>query len=237
MLDDCASAVFWECHDGEEALYRHLRSLNTVKIPREKVDIPADGTEAPHEPDDGYETVVFRHADANVMAQILPALYAANFARVIGRARTILFSPDAQWSELHPEPFVASRRDVPAVVRTTPLILDKATVDRIEDQRRKAVVRENRLFVSRHLPPELKSMRLEDIDGFVEDGLAGAAAFSIREKAAVQRWSYMSVVTRGAINRDDKVRRFMTSETFGASPDGKTKQLMDAFIHGLRKNA
>ena len=239
LLADRAAAVFWECLDGEEALYRHLRGVNMVKLPREKVRA-FDETEdedrlRPSGTADAYEAVMFRHADANVMAQILPALDATSFARAVGPAQSVLFSPDPQWSDQAPRPMVARRPNNALPGRSGPLVLDLATVERIEDRRKRAAIRDNRHFVSRHLPPEIQSMREDEIDGFVEEGMASASSYSITEKAAIQRWSYMSVVTRGEINRDEKIRRFMANETFAASPDGKTKQLMDAFIHGLRK--
>lgn len=41
--------------------------------------------------------MIFRHADANVMAQILPVMEAAQHARLLGPARVILFLPDVEW--------------------------------------------------------------------------------------------------------------------------------------------
>ena len=44
-----------------------------------------------------HEFVLFRHGDANVMAQVLPALNGAQFARLLGPATAISFAPDPKW--------------------------------------------------------------------------------------------------------------------------------------------
>ena len=65
-----------------EALFRHLRQWNMVLIPR--TTPPSDAGEDPT-----HELVLFRHADANVLAQTLPALDPPCAARFFGPARAV----------------------------------------------------------------------------------------------------------------------------------------------------
>ena len=75
---------------AKEEIYRHLRSVNMVEIPTDRVDqddqVPSQAT---------YEAVLFRHGDPNVMMATLPLLYAHQIARLFGRAEAIIVdAPD-----------------------------------------------------------------------------------------------------------------------------------------------
>ena len=61
------------------------------------------------------ESVTFRHADANVMAQLLPALDPPRYARLFGPATHILFAPHHEWGA---DCVVA--RNVTAAMNVTP---------------------------------------------------------------------------------------------------------------------
>ena len=74
-------AVFWVGGPafGDAELYRHLRTLNKVLVPiesavRSDVDAAVDAT---------HEAVLFRHADGNVLAQVLPVLDEAQTSAVL----------------------------------------------------------------------------------------------------------------------------------------------------------
>ena len=91
---DLPAAVFWigDTNLTEPKLWRHLRTLNMVLIPKEydRQDAPP-----PVEVEETYEAVMFRHADGNVLAEVLPVLGAAQFSRVFGPAKTLMFlAPD-----------------------------------------------------------------------------------------------------------------------------------------------
>ncbi len=88
------AVVFWHFHLGGDALFRHLRTLNMVRLPNEAL--------SPDEQKWSSETTVaciFRHADANVMAQVLSGLDPVEMARLFGPADSILFAPDGYWSK------------------------------------------------------------------------------------------------------------------------------------------
>lgn len=92
ILGERPAAVFWSCAAGLDALYRHLRGLNVILYPKTALTTyEASFVEG--------ETVspLFRHADANVMAQVVPSLGASNRARLFGPAQTLMFVPEPAW--------------------------------------------------------------------------------------------------------------------------------------------
>ena len=123
LIGDKPAIVWWSWPDrGEEtqeAIFRHLRTINMAEIPAGPADPddPAIIAEAraaeqgaAHMPDghdhDGhdhaghaperYDLVLFRHGDPNVMALLLPLLDFAQVARLFGEATGIVIdSPDA----------------------------------------------------------------------------------------------------------------------------------------------
>jgi hypothetical protein len=108
VAGDKPGLVFWvgDASLTEEALFKHLRRLNQVLVPKERDVTEASAGELLAAAADqeeraataqGYEPVVFRHADANVMAQVLPALDAAQFSRLFGPCRQIIYAPADDW--------------------------------------------------------------------------------------------------------------------------------------------
>lgn len=99
--------VFWigSASLTAEAFYRHLRRLNMVQIRREKdrvADAAGDLAKAalettPSAAETAYELVIFRHADSNVLAQVIPALDGPGQARLLGPCRELLYLPDEEW--------------------------------------------------------------------------------------------------------------------------------------------
>jgi hypothetical protein len=94
LSGDLPAAVFWigNAELTEAKLWRHLRALNMVLIPKE---YDAEDTPPPGEDSDTHEAVMFRHGDGNVLAEVLPVLDAAQFSRVFGPAKALMFlAPD-----------------------------------------------------------------------------------------------------------------------------------------------
>lgn len=92
LVDGKPAVVFWQCSDGADALFKHLRSINMVMLPKmalpetERKFIEAD-----------EDAVLFRHTDANVMAQVMRSLNQREAVRLFGPAESILFQADDHW--------------------------------------------------------------------------------------------------------------------------------------------
>lgn len=93
IIGNSPAAVFWHYPHGGQALFRHLRMLNMVRIPRSS--LAPDEQQWLSQPTVPF---VFRHADANVMAQVLSGLNMVELSRLFGSAISILFAPDSYWS-------------------------------------------------------------------------------------------------------------------------------------------
>ncbi len=94
LVEDRPAVVFWQCEAGGEALYRHLRGINMVLYPDVRYLRRTDPI-----PESGFDMVVLRHSDSNVMAQIAPAMSWAGLSRLLGPSDALLFSPDADWAQ------------------------------------------------------------------------------------------------------------------------------------------
>ena len=97
LVGDAPRAVFWKCPRGGDVLYRHLRGINMIEIPASSLS----RDDQAHVREDWIQ-VLFRHADANAMAQVFVALADAEAARVMGPAEGIVFFPDSHWAGEYP---------------------------------------------------------------------------------------------------------------------------------------
>jgi hypothetical protein len=97
------AAVFWigDASLTEAKLWRHLRTLNMVLLPKEYVEEISEAfRESAHlqgesDPGSAPTPVMFRHVDGNVLAQVLPVMDSAQFSRMFGPATQLIFlAPD-----------------------------------------------------------------------------------------------------------------------------------------------
>lgn len=92
LIGDLPACVWWLWPDvitADAAIHRHLRGLNMVELPYDRFDsdTPQDRY--------GYEAVLFRHADPNTIAMLLPLLDEDQISRLFGGAQAILVdAPD-----------------------------------------------------------------------------------------------------------------------------------------------
>lgn len=120
-------AVFWLCRAGGDRLYRHLRGLNMVELPASALS-QADHAGA----DTAFAPALFRHADANALAQTLPCFDTHEAARFFGPAERIIAAPAPEWQGGAPlldlsSPTVAGRSRALGLMR-----LSSATMARVE---------------------------------------------------------------------------------------------------------
>ncbi|WP_125869617.1 hypothetical protein [Rhizobium leguminosarum] len=158
IVRDRPALVFWMCGEGGDVLYRHLRTINMILIPAtSQIDRGKSYEQNPlsqevdHAQHSGDERVLFRHADANVMAQVMPSLSYANMSRVLGPADQILYSADADWSE---KPMSIRRANDMPLPNAAPLKLSSEEVVRIENYRRLAARRRRVFYLQDTCPVE-----------------------------------------------------------------------------------
>jgi hypothetical protein len=219
-LPKTSAAVFWECPDGADALYRHLRGLNRVLVPLDVPKIPAaseDGELQTH------EAVLFRHADSNALDQVVPALGTVEMARVMGPAERLVFLPEG---EARPK----SVRSDPNWPRPVPGML------RIEaaqySQMRNARLHRSRLTVARYLrdcaPDETADMSDDELFDAVLACERSGSQLGLRSEAAQAQWAFLMVTTGGEIEKGELVRRAVGRSH---DPDKAVGDLMQEMVN------
>ena len=230
LLDDRPAAVFWCCGEGPEALFRHLRGINMVYVPGAQGDSATDastkGTEG------ARDFVTFRHADANVLAQVLPSLDEAAFARLLGPADEIAFAPDPDWAEGQETLRAVRLEDLPAP-RPGPLLLDRATLERIDGRRLDRAEARTADYLRRVLPEPLSEVSGEEMREHVRHSRRSAAELGIQGEAGHKRWAYLMAVTGGRVEHEPQARAFVARGS--ASPDVQVRRLIDEAASALRE--
>jgi hypothetical protein len=209
MIGNKPAAVFWSWQHGAETLYRHLRTINLVEIPRENAGGP--GASA-------YEAVVFRHADPNVLASILPLLDASQFSRLLGAAAGIVMdATDFGGVKIAPRP-----DNLPA----SPHGFLRFSKDQIAVIRQRGGERSHRR-IARYLrevaPDPTDKMSDAEIHAAVLKSEKTGKEIGLHSEQAFGKWSYLNIITGGRILEQDGVRRYMTD---GAHPPDQKVTLM-----------
>lgn len=219
--------VVWSCADGEAALWRHLRSINEVLIPLPQSKGPKSTSSA------GFERVLFRHWDPNVLAQVLPTLDHMQFARFFGPAEQVVFLADTVWGGQ----VTASNRPEGVEPPSGPLCFERMSIDEIEATRRVVQCDAIVEYLKNTLPALKEPHDDKSLRKGVYDAISGAETFGVNDPAAFNRWSYLYFVSGGAINSDKNIAKFMNSPDFKASPNEKVRQIMDAMIYATKEKA
>jgi hypothetical protein len=120
---------------------------------------------------------------------------------------------------------------------TGPLKLEKTTIDEIESNRKRQVNYNVVSYLRQTLPPELREMDDKHLSKNVDEAMLSASKYGVNQQDALCRWSYIHVITNGAIGRDKKIGEFMTSNNTGSTPDEKVREIMTAMIYGLKAQA
>jgi hypothetical protein len=216
MIGDLPAAVFWSWQDGLNALYRHLRTINLIEIPNEDRAAGAPS----------HETVVFRHADPNVMASILPLLDAAQFSRLIGNAAGLVMNaPERGGLKIAPRP-----ENLPDPARGF-LRLSDAQLKGLEavelDKSRLRVAR----FLRETAPDETQALQESQMRDLVLAAEARGNELGLQSEHSHFLWAYMYVTTGGRSAEDRRIRAALTRT--GVDPDRMMEKVFDAHIDAL----
>ncbi|MFQ6554307.1 DUF4123 domain-containing protein [Aestuariibius insulae] len=222
LIKDSPAAVFWKCPAGQEALFKHLRGINMVRLPRTE----------PGSDEDTHETVLFRHADANALVQVAAVLHPPQIARLLGPAETAILFPEPEWRD--GEGLVDIGR-VDAIPPIGLLTLDATQRDRIADGRAESTIRRTKGYLRRHLPPPLSEMPEADLDMVARRSRKSGAALGIRSAGGHRRWAYLMAVTEGRAADDPQVRAFLTDPA--SRPDDQVRLAMRETIAAMKAAA
>lgn len=197
-----------------ERMFKHLRSINKVLIPKE------DG-----EPGE-QEAVIFRHADGNVLASVLPVLDEAQFVRLFGPALALTFhAPDFPDEDGWP----VRRAVQPDPVEQTPpgmLALRPDQMRRVEA----ALLARSKRRITKYLkivaPEHTRQISEAQLAGNTTKWVHEARALGVQTEAGLGRWCYLQMISSGYLSKNEQVLNVMHSNELPLSPDEKVKLLL-----------
>ncbi|MCB5205399.1 hypothetical protein LH464_23340 [Neorhizobium sp. T786] len=222
ILTDSRAAVFWigDASLTEEILYQHLRGLNRVTIATEPGSLFKT------------ETVTFRHADANVMAQVLPVLDEPRYARFLGPALAVLFTPYEEWGG----DCIRARNlknPLSFTIPKGPLHWDQKTLDAISETRMVRLSWSIADYLRDVAPDKTGDMSDEALRGRALDYMREAKKLGVTHDVAYAKWSYMRLT--GTSADFGKLQTFMTDASVSHSANDRVKYLMEFQINQLQE--
>jgi hypothetical protein len=228
LIGDAPAAIFWIGDAGltEAALWQHLRTLNMVLIPREydnqKAPRPVEGEET-------HDAVMFRHGDGNVLAEVLPVLDAAQFSRVFGPARALMFlAPDHPASDGS-----AIRRAVlPGDTPPAPpgmLTLSMEQMAGIEEARLDRSRRKVMSYLRKVDEQATSEMSDAELSNLIIQYERSGNAIGLSSERAHMKWAYLMSVSGGDIAKGQETREFFVASS--KHPDDR----IDDLVHMLDK--
>lgn len=234
-----AAIVFWLGDETltEDNLYRHLRGINRIIIPRtaasdelsdSRVELMAAGDGADEGPLSG-EMVIFRHADPNVMVQLFPGLDEGQAARLFGPATEILFAPEQNWGG----GVKRGRRPADIPMPSGHLRLVDDNIDQIRALRLKTM-REMRVrYLQKCCADELGDAAPDALADHVLVSEQTGKRLGLVSEAAHCRWAYLMFATRGQIAASPDVARYIRDG--GSTPDRQVGLVMKSTVAELRR--
>jgi hypothetical protein len=222
---DLPAAVYWIGDAGltEAKLWRHLRTLNMVLIPK------GYGEDNPPSLEPGAEThdaLMFRHGDGNVLAEVLPVLDAAQFSRVFGPAKALMFlAPDHPASDSS----IIRRALLPDDAPPAPAGMLKLSMGQMEGIEGARFER-SQLRITRYLrnvAPE-QARRLSDLElsRSTARWMEEAQGHGVKSEAALGRWSYLQLITIGEIGKKKEVTDYLRQGNTDRTTDQRVQHLM-----------
>jgi hypothetical protein len=232
LIGDAPAAVFWigDASLTEPVLWRHLRTLNMVLIPKE---YDSGGAPPPAEGDETHDAMMFRQGDGNVLAEVLPVLDVAQFARVFGPARVLMFmAPDHPGSDGSPIRRAVLPSDAPPAQGGL-LKLSMAQMAGIDAAR----LERSQLRITRYLrdaaPEQTAKMSDAQLAGATARWMDEARGHGAQSEAALGRWSYLQLITVGEIGKKREVVEYLRQP----HPERTTDQRVQDLMHMAAFNA
>lgn len=207
LLDDKSAAVVWEYDGAPKVLFRHLRTINNVMIPRDAdtppmpdpLDLEGEtfGNTATH------QQVLFRHADANVMAQVLPVFSPRQLTRFMGPAAAVIFTPDPEWSEGKEVIRIENPSDT--YNSSHPLKLSQDDMDKIEDRRLIGQRWSTVKYLKQKYLEKTKVCNDSDLYAFILNCDKVGEDIGLQEDEAYRAWSELAIISKGSTLNDPRV--------------------------------
>ncbi|MEL4375993.1 DUF4123 domain-containing protein [Brucella cytisi] len=215
--------VFWSCPKGEEALWRHLRTLNQILIPDTRIPDNNEKSGLPIK----YERVIFRHWDPNVLASVLPLLDQQQLACLFGPAEVILMNGsnyDGLKRAIRP-PELPGGLNGPLRIRPSQI-----------EELKKAMLHSSRIRIARFLkgqvPPNFSGIDDKFLWGATLASESSADELGIKTERGRARWAYVMMLSDGKAAKLKEVRSYIQDGR--DSPDNRVKSLIQHTANAIR---
>jgi hypothetical protein len=211
------AVVWWVWAEADEglarsAMFRHLRGLGMVEIP--------EGYPKPPRPRAPMERVLFRHADARVIARVLPVLDPDQRARLYGKAGALVLEVEGK----------LRRALVPAGLPLAPPGFLRLTADQLDAMRddlmagHVAVVSR---FLRRNAPYETQSLSDDALDHMSAAASKRGRELGLQDGPSLLMFALLVALTGGKALDAPEIEAAMTGTD--TPPDQTLKQILDAF--------
>lgn len=233
VLEGTPAAVWWlwpnTTGNPVDQIFKHLRSLNLVEIPTDRYDAEAPEVEEEGADISPYEPVLFRHADPNAMALVLPQLEPHQISRVLGDSPGVLLdSPEFGGKKYFHRPL-----NLPP--KPAGLLRLRGTQYAAIGRGRISLVEHGVARYLREVAPEyVGGWTDEQLDHQVKTWVAESGRYGVRKEANHCRWAYLQVISGGALSGSKEIEEAMTDVRVGAPPDARVKMLMQSTIEQLK---
>jgi hypothetical protein len=211
-----ADGVVWwvwadpDASHAKAAIFRHLRRLGHVEIP---AGYPNTN------PHPRWEQVLFRHADARVMARVLPVLDPAQRARLFGRAGAIVLAHGDQ----------LRRALVPADLPMAPpgfLRLTRAQMDVVNTQAQTAHDDTIMRYLRRNAAYETEGMTEPELKSLSRRASLRAKELGFMEDKSILLLAFLAAITGGAALTAPEIDAAIKQSDL--SPDAALMAILDA---------
>ncbi|MBK8456230.1 MAG: DUF4123 domain-containing protein [Phyllobacteriaceae bacterium] len=248
LIGDKPAVVWWSWPDRgeetEEAVFRHLRTINMVEIPAgpDDPDDPAVAAEArareaateqahdhdghdhgdqPPEPH-RFDLVLFRHADPHALAMLLPELDAIQFARLFGDATGIVINaPDLGGLRMAPRP-----PDLPPAPGGPLRIYPEQYASL---SRARAALVESRVgaFLRRMAPAQAGELTEAQLRWHVAKCMNESLGYGVTSEGSHCRWAYLQLLARGRLSQIPEINNMFRVPDHAYDANLRMRYLME----------
>lgn len=219
IAGDLPALVFWSWPGTTETLRRHLRGINLAEIPEN------DGA--------GYEAVLFRHWDPNVLAVTLPVLTREQQSRFLGQANGLAYDANE-----HGGVVLAGRPDGLPPPRTSELLrFSPEQMAGITEGRMVASFRRIAAYLREVAPEHTARMDDSTLLRQISRFEVEAQGLGLTTEQDIGRWAFLQVMTGCRLATDPLMREAFRVPDYGDTPSYCLDRLFHMADHLLRERA
>ncbi|MEF2074917.1 DUF4123 domain-containing protein [Consotaella aegiceratis] len=212
-------AVIWSCPDGENALWRHLRTINEVWIPDERFSSNERHSNKPVK----YERVLFRHWDPNALAVILPLLDTQQLAHLFGPAQAIFIKADRLARAKRPDNLPKAQRGM--------LTIRGDQLEAVETHSRASYCSRMAAHLRAMAPQETAAMSEQELNERILRYEASGNGLGLTQERSLSIWGFLMLASGDRFEHQPEIREFLWSGP--GTPD----ENVEALLHQMTRLA